>query len=362
MTFAWPFMLLGARDRADRAAARPARTSPAPARYAVAFTNVNAPSLGRAAHDRRGAATCRSRCCSPRSPRSIVGLARPAARRLRRPQAGDGDARHGHLGLDGCDDVPPTRLRRGDGRGDDVRGRAALVVQGGLVPFATTASVAVAPTSDRAQVKTALARLRARRRHGDRRRDHARARDRAACRRGRRPAPAGGLEGHRARDPAALRRRQLRGHRPARPRRHRPRPRASRCTRSPSAPPTASISSRSLRPDLPRAAGPGHAQGRRADDRRRVLHGRRRRDAAPRVREHRHDRRRYHEHQDVSYASPASAPPAHGCRSPLDAVEEPPCLAATISGTGGTRRCHILHTTSSAGRSCCSACSCCRSC
>ncbi len=198
-------------------------------------------------------------------------------------------------------DVAPTRLGAATAAATKFVDGLPSSYKVSLVPFATTASVAVSPTSDHAQVKTALARLRAR---GGTAIGDAITLGLAIgrpARRGRRPAAAGGLEGHRARDPAALRRLQLRGHRPG-DRGGAGQGRGRQGVHGRLRYPQRRDQLRSLRPDLPRAAGPGDAQGRRADDRRRVLHGRRRRDAAPRVREHRQDRRRDHRHQDVSYA------------------------------------------------------------
>ena len=131
--------------------------------------------LGRRRARRRGAATCRSRCSCCALAALVVGLARPErAVSVARKQATV------ILAMDTsgsmvAKDVAPTRLRRRDGRGRAVRRRAARRrTRSASCRSRRRASVAVAPTSDHAQVKTALAGLRAERRHGDRRRDHAR--------------------------------------------------------------------------------------------------------------------------------------------------------------------------------------------
>lgn len=160
MTFAWPFMLVGlvivpivllldllARRRR--------------ARYAIAFTNVNV-----------------LRSVVPRTPpwrrylpltlllaalaALVVGLARPErAVSVARKQATVIMAMD-TSGSMVAKDVAPTRLGAATAAATKFVDGLPSSYKVSLVPFATTASVAVSPTSDHAQVKTALARLRAR--------------------------------------------------------------------------------------------------------------------------------------------------------------------------------------------------------
>jgi Ca-activated chloride channel family protein len=159
VTFAWPFMLIGlvivpivlgldllARRRR--------------ARYAIAFSNVNV-----------------LRSVVPRTPpwrrylpltfllaalaALVIGLARPErAVSVERKQATVLMAMD-TSGSMVAKDVQPTRLGAATDAARHFVDGLPSTYKVSLVPFATTASVAVAPTSDHAQVETALSKLRA---------------------------------------------------------------------------------------------------------------------------------------------------------------------------------------------------------
>jgi Ca-activated chloride channel homolog len=159
MTFAWPFMLFGLAIvpivLALDLLARRRR-----ARYAIAFTNVNV-----------------LRSVVPRTPpwrrylplafllaaltALVVGLARPErAVSVARKQATvimDMDTSGSMV----AKDVAPTRLGAATTAAQQFVDELPSSYKVSLVPFATTASVAVAPTNDHAAVKAALSRLRA---------------------------------------------------------------------------------------------------------------------------------------------------------------------------------------------------------